>query len=73
MPSALKLSAEEGVNDVESEAAADNSCADAKHVGVVVDLVSLAEYVSPQRAARMPLCLFAAMDIPMPVPQMRMP
>ena len=36
-------------------------------------LDTLAEYVSPQRAALMPRTLFAAIDIPIPVPQTKIP
>ena len=36
-------------------------------------LVSDADSVSEQRAARIPLCLFAAMLIPIPVPQTSIP
>ena len=36
-------------------------------------LSRLAEKVSEQHAARMPSCLFAAIDIPIPVPQTRIP
>ena len=36
-------------------------------------LVILAEKVSEQRAALIPRCLFAHIDIPIPVPQIRIP
>jgi hypothetical protein len=68
-----ELCLQPGLDDLLCEPGTKHPFAHAENVCVVMFSLILAEYVSWQRAARMPLTLLADMAIPCPVPQIRMP
>lgn len=71
MPAAFKHAIQERINDVERRAGSYDSCAQTKDVASLCCRAMRALRGSLQTTARTSKCLFTAMDIPTPIPHMR--
>ena len=70
MAAAFEFGGQEGIDDGKRQLHARDPGPQAQHVGIVVQA---GEAGMQFRGARMPLWRLAAMDMPIPVPQIRMP